>query len=181
MSESTANSEMQPAFEGLWDELTAQGEPFERNRVSVFLLLGHAVQVFFERASALNDAGSELERLILAFSGELTAAFEGRRGMILAGYGEHEGWTGEPFNGWLRGRLAPLLTDQERAGDVLHQDDWLVALAVHKMVGELCALVSEHRDKEAWTAEEMRGIAEDVLDVCERWSVILSGDDTELI
>ena len=74
----------------------AEGEGFNRDRVSVFLLLNLVVQSYAEHQMA--GFGGNAENLgLAAFLREVTGLFQGRYPEVLRGYGEDEGWSGKPF------------------------------------------------------------------------------------
>ena len=74
----------------------SEGEGFNRDRVSVFLLLNLVVQSYAEHQIA--GFGGKSEDLgLAAFMRELTGLFQGRYPDVLKGYGEEEGWSGKPF------------------------------------------------------------------------------------
>lgn len=82
----------------------AEGEGFNRDRVSVFLLLNLVVQSYAEHQMA--GFGGNAENLgLAAFLREVTGLFQGRYPEVLRGYGEDEGWSGKPFTSWLRARM----------------------------------------------------------------------------
>lgn len=155
-----------------------EGEGFNRDRVSVFLLLNLVVQSYAEHQMA----GFETDRQNLglaAFLREVTGLFQGRFPEILKGYGPQDGWSGEPFNGWLRARLAEELTEQERHCFAWKDDSYLVALAVSKMATELHELFAEQL-RTLKSPREARAIGSKILSFCARWSLVLSGDDKPL-
>lgn len=89
----------------------SEGEGFNRDRVSVFLLLNLVVQSYAEHQIA-GFGGKSKDLGLAAFMRELTGLFQGRYPDVLKGYGEEEGWSGKPFTAWLRARLADSLTEQ---------------------------------------------------------------------
>lgn len=156
----------------------SEGEGFNRDRVSVFLLLNLVAQSYAEHQMA-GFGGDGNNVGLAAFLREVTGLFQGRYPDVLRGYGQDEGWSGERFNGWLRSRLDKELTDEERECFAWKDDTHLVALAVSKMAVELHGMFSEQlqADKSMYEAREIGG---KILTLCARWSLILSGDDTPL-
>lgn len=144
----------------------SEGEGFNRDRVSVFLLLNLVVQSYAEHQIA--GFGGKSEDLgLAAFMRELK------------GYGEEEGWSGKPFTAWLRARLADSLTEQDLDCFAWKDDAYLVHFAVSKMIVELHGLFAEllQEDKGMNHAQSLGGT---ILTFCARWSLILSGDETPL-
>lgn len=156
----------------------SEGEGFNRDRVSVFLLLNLVAQSYAEHQMA--GFGSNQQNVgLAAFLREVTGLFQGRYPDILRGYGKNDGWSGERFNAWLRNRLEGELTDEERGCFAWKDDEYLVALAVSKMAAELHGLFSEQLQEEK-SMHEAREIGGKILSLCARWSLILSGDETPL-
>ncbi len=156
----------------------AEGEGFNRDRVSVFLLLNLVVQSYAEHQMAGFGGNAENPGLA-AFLREVTGLFQGRYPEVLRGYGEDEGWSGKPFTSWLRARMAEDLTEQDRDCFAWKDDAYLVAFAVSKMAVELHGLFAEQLQEDK-TMDEAQAIGGKILSFCARWSLILSGDETPL-
>ena len=155
-----------------------EGEGFERNRVSVFLLLNLVAQSYAEHQMA--GFGQDDGNVgLAAFLREVTGLFQGRYPELLKGYGKQEGWSGERFNGWLRRHLRDELTEQERGCFAWGDDEYLVALAVSKMAVELHGLFAEQLQQEK-SMHEAKEIGAKILSFCAHWSLIMSGDETAL-
>lgn len=165
------------AAEHLGFEL-AEGEGFNRDRVSVFLLLNLLTQSYAEHQMA-GFAGEEADAGLAAFLREVTGLFQGRYPDVLKGYGNEEGWSGEKFNAWLREQLAPELTDEDRECFAWKNDSYLVAFAVSKMTVQLHGLFADLLQEEK-SMQEVQEIGGKILAFCAHWSLVLSGDETPL-